>query len=166
MQGERQRVSFPRVCTTLRSLLKCPRGQQCVFDQAPGVLPVRRETIEGIGGGRMQCVHPAGVPCGTRCQVETCRNSHVAAGCNACIRLVCNAAHGARSRPVETVTACRGMLCTMPPGCQLRLGPGGCNACIWLVCNAAHGARGHCMQGHAVHSISGAPAAAGPRGSS
>ena len=33
------------------------RGQQCVFDQAPGVLPVRRETIKGIDGGRRQCVH-------------------------------------------------------------------------------------------------------------
>ena len=55
MQGERHRVSFPRICTPLRSLLICPLGQQCVFDQAPGVLPVRRETIEGIDGGRMQC---------------------------------------------------------------------------------------------------------------
>ena len=27
----------------------------------------------------------------------------MAAGCNACIRLVCNAAHGARLRQVETV---------------------------------------------------------------
>ena len=73
------------ICTPLRSLLICPRGQQCVFDQAPGVLPVKRETIEGIDGGRMQCV----------------------------IRLVCNAAHGARLRHVETV----------------------CNACIRLMCN-------------------------------
>ena len=46
-QAEKQCVSFPRVCT-LRSLLKCPRGQQSVFDQAPGVLPVRRQTIEDI----------------------------------------------------------------------------------------------------------------------
>ena len=83
-------MSFPHICTPLRILLICPRGQQCVFDQAPGVLPVRRETIEGIDGGRMQCVHPAGVQCCTRCQVETSRNSHTAAGCNACIQLMRN----------------------------------------------------------------------------
>ena len=62
---------------------------------------------------RQTCVHPAGAQCGTRCQVETC----------------------------QTVTACRGMLRTVPPGRQLRLGPGGCNACTRLVCSAAHGAR-------------------------
>ena len=56
--------------------LKCPRAQQSVFDQAPGVLPVRRETIEGIGCCRMPCVHPAGVQCGTRCKAETCRGGH------------------------------------------------------------------------------------------
>ena len=102
-----------------------PRGQQCVFDQAPGVLPVRRETIEGIDGGRMQCG----------------------------IRLVCNAARGARLRHVETVIwlldamrasglcamgarlrpgssySMRGWLCTEPFGRQLRLGPGGNIAC-------------------------------------
>ena len=43
-----------------------PRGQQCVFDQAPGVLPVRRETIEGIDGCGVQRmpldgVHSAGL---------------------------------------------------------------------------------------------------------
>ena len=125
MQGERHRASFPCICTPLRSLLICPRGQQCVFDQAPGVLFVRRETIEGIDGGRMQCVHP----------------------------LVRNAAHGARLRHVETViwlldamrasglcamgarlrpgSSCslRGWLCTEPFGRQLRLGPAGNIAC-------------------------------------
>ena len=35
----------------------------------------------------------------------------VAAGCNACIRLVCSAAHGAGFKPVKAVTACKGMLC-------------------------------------------------------
>ena len=76
MQGERQCVSFPRSCSPLQSLLKRPRGQQSVFDQAPGVLPVRRETIEGIDCCRMLCVHPAGAQCGTRCKVETCRGGH------------------------------------------------------------------------------------------
>ena len=105
-------MSFPRICTPLRSLLICPRGQQCVFDQAPGVLPLRRETIERI-------------------------------------RLVCNAAHGARLRHVETVIwlldAMRASgLCAMGAmlrpgssytacgaafGRQLRLGPGGNIAC-------------------------------------
>ena len=56
-------------------------------------------------GGRTQCVHPAGVQCGTR-----------------------------QSRPVETVTACRGVLCTMPPGCW---------ALEVETC-------GHCMQGHVL----------------
>ena len=89
MQGEKQRVTFPRVCAPLRSLLIRPRGQQCVFDQVSGLLPVRRETVEGIDGGRVQCRHPAGVRCGT----------HSQAGCKARNQLVCNGAHCARLGP-------------------------------------------------------------------
>ena len=135
MQGQRHRVSFPRICTPLRSLLICPRSQQCVFDQAPGVIPVRRETIEAIDGGRMQCAHPAGVQCGTRCQVETSRNSHMAAGCNACIRLVCD---GWQAEAVST--ACGAGCAPSPLG----------GSCGWalaeilhatLAQDASHGAR-------------------------
>ena len=70
------RVLSPRLHPPLRSLLKCARGQQSVFDQAFGVLPVRRETMEGIGCCRMPCGHPAGVQRGTRCKAETCRGGH------------------------------------------------------------------------------------------
>ena len=78
-------MSFPRVCTPLRSLLICP----CVFDQAPGVLPVRHETIEGIDGCVVQRMHLDGAQRSTRRPAE----------CNECIELVCNAAHGSGLRP-------------------------------------------------------------------
>ena len=106
MQGERHRVSFPRICTPLRSL---------------PVLPVRRETIEGIDGGRMQCG----------------------------IRLVCNAAHGARLRHVETVIglldAMRASgLCAM--GVRLRPGSSysmrGWLCCGWALAEILHAIAG------------------------
>ena len=137
MQGEKQRVSFPRVCTPLRSLLKCPRGQPaCSTRRQVCYLRGVKQSKALVAAG---ChVHPAGAQCGTRCPVETCRNS------------LCMPGHAVHSAS----------------GVQLRLGPGQCNACNLLVCKAAYGARwktcGHCMQGHGVHSISGAPAAAGP----
>ena len=102
-----------------------PRGQQCVFDQAPGVLPVRRETIEGIDGGRMQCVHPAGAQRVTRCQVETSRNSHMAAGCNACIRLMCNGCQAEAWQHLQHAV----LVVPGPFGRQRLQGPGGNIAC-------------------------------------
>ena len=90
--------------------------------------------------------HPAGVQCGTRCQVETSRNSHAAAGCNACIRLICDGYQAESWHHLQRAmltASCRwremGLtvvnqiscdLCikvqvrTAPLGPQLRLGPG------------------------------------------
>ena len=114
----------------------------------------------------------------------------MAAGCNACIRLVCNAAHGARLRHVETVIwlldAMRASgLCAM--GARLRpgssysmrlvvhralwaaavAGPWRKYCMLSLARDAAHGAKLNFVtsaaRGHGVHRASGAPAAAGPR---
>ena len=115
MQGERHRVSFPRICTPLRSLLICPRGQQCVFDQAPGVLPVRRETIEGI----VVCNAAHGARLRHVATVVWLLDAMRASG-------LC--AMGARLRPGSSYSM-RGWLCTEPFGRQLRLGPAGNIAC-------------------------------------
>ena len=53
------------------SLRLHPHAEPGAFNQAPGVLPVRRETIEGIGCCRMPSVHPAGA----QCKVGICRGA-------------------------------------------------------------------------------------------
>ena len=109
-----------------------PPWSTCVFDQAPGVLPARRETIEGIGGGRMPCAS-VWSQCGTRCLVETCRNSRcmpghaVPLGCSCgwalqdVMRATCQCAkrHMVQGGKLAATT-CRGMACTVSLGRQLR----------------------------------------------
>ena len=129
MQGERHRVSFPR---SLHPSAEPPHMPPwSTMRVRPGA---RRETIEGIDGGRMQCVHPAVVQCVTRCQVETSRNSHMAAGCNACIRLMCNGCQAEAWQHLQHAL----LVVPEPFGRQRLQGPGG--NMLSLARDASHGA--------------------------